>query len=174
MTADTLVVKDFIIPLDRYPHLGDTQTLHDAVEIIQTFTCGPSDRLRYSELMVINDQNQLVGRVTLQDILRGLDQRLVDVPNVKEFEGQSVEYANLSILWEESFFVECSKKGVVPIRDLMSPAKRFVRGDESLLKALAMLLHSNDVIMPVVDNGQVSGVIRLEEIFKAISGRCQL
>ncbi|MBA3016259.1 MAG: CBS domain-containing protein [Proteobacteria bacterium] len=174
MTADTLVVKDFIIPLDRYPHLSDTQTLHDAVEIIQTFTCGPSDRLRYSELMVINDQNQLVGRVTLQDILQGLDQRLVDVTKVKKFEGQSVEYANLSILWEDSFFVECAKKRITPIKDLMSPATRFVKGEDPLLKALAMLLHSNDVIMPVVDDGRVVGVIRLEEIFKAISSRCQL
>lgn len=174
MTADTLVVKDFIIPLDRYPHLSDTQTLHDAVQIIQSFTCGPNDRLRYSELMVIDQQNQIVGRVTMQDILRGLDPRLVDIGNVKKFEGQHVEYANLSILWEGSFFVECAQKGGTPITDLMSPVQRFVKAEDPLLKALAMLLHANDVIMPVVDGDRVIGVIRLEEIFKAISTRCQL
>ena len=144
------------------------------MQTIQSFTCGENDRLRYPELLVLNDQNQLVGRLTLQDILQGLDKRLVEVPKVKGFEGKGSEFPNLAILWEDSFFVECSKKATNPIKDFMSPTKRHVKGGDPLLKALSIMLHSNDVILPAVDEARVIGVIRLEEIFKAICSRCKL
>ena len=173
MTADTLTVKDFIIPVDRYPHVHEAETIHDAVQVIQSYTCGENDRLRYSELLVLNDKNQLAGRLTLQDILKGLDKRLVEVSKVKEFEGKGAEYPNLAILWEESFFIECSNKADRLIRDFMSPTTTIKAGDP-LVKALSVILNGNDVIMPVVEEERVIGVIRLEEIFKAICAQCKL
>jgi CBS domain-containing protein len=167
-------VKDSTILLERYPHIQETQTLHDGVQVIQSFTHGENNRLKYSELLVINDQNQLVGRLTLQDILQGLDKRLVAVPKAKGFEGKGAEYPNLAILWEESFYLECSQKASRPIRDFMSPAKRYVKGSDSLLKALSMMLYTHETLLPVVEEKRVIGVIRIEEIFKAICSQCKL
>ena len=167
-------VKEIAILLERYPHIQETQTLHDGVQIIQSFTHGENHHLKYSELLVINDRNQLVGRLTLQDILQGLDKRLVAVPKPKGFEGKGMEYPNLAILWEESFYLECSKKASLPVRDFMSPAKRYVKGSDPLLKALAIMLYAHDFLLPVVEESRVTGVIRIEEIFTAICGQCKL
>ncbi|MFH1216896.1 MAG: CBS domain-containing protein [Pseudomonadota bacterium] len=174
MTADNPVVRDFVIPLERYPHLQETKTIHDAVEIILSFNCGGNERLRYSELFVLNEQNQLVGRMSLRDILKGLDRRLVEVPAVKEFEGKGAEYPNLAFLWEESFFVECSRKKDAPLKGFMSPVERMVKADDSLVKALSVILHGVDQVLPVIDGDEVIGVIRLEEIFKAVCRYCKL
>ena len=167
-------VQDIAILLERYPHIQETQTLHEGVQVIQSFTFGENDRLRYSELLVLNDRNQLVGRLTLQGILQGLDERLVVVPKAKGFEGKGAEYSNLSILWEDSFYLECSKKASHPVREFMSPAKRYVKGSDPLLKALSIMLHTHETLLPVVDEKRVTGVIRIEEIFKAITNLCNL
>lgn len=173
MRSDNPVVKDFIIPLEKYPNLNENQTIHDAVQVIRLFICGEKDRLRYAALLVLNDQNQLVGAVTLRDILRGLDPRFRDFPKVKKFEGKGSEFPDLTILWEDSFFVECTKRSHVPVKDFMSPIHH-VKGDDPILKALSIMLSTNDDILPVVDKDRVLGVIRLEEIFNEINDRCKI
>lgn len=173
MSTDNPVVKDFIIPLEKYPNLNENQTIHDAVQVIRSFICGENDHLRYAALLVLNDQNQLVGSVTLRDILRGLDPRFREFPKVKKFEGKGSEFPDLTILWEESFFVECTQRSHVPIKDFMSPIHH-VKGGDPILKALSIMLSTNDDILPVVDKDKVFGVIRLEEIFKEINDRCKI
>ena len=66
MASDNPVVRDLVIPLEDFPHLNENQTLHDAVEVLLSYKCGEYDRIRYAEILILNDRNQLTGRVTLQ------------------------------------------------------------------------------------------------------------
>lgn len=172
MAAEIPIVRDLTIPLERYPHLNENQTLHDAALILQTFTCGENDRLRYGELLVLNDRNQLVGRISIQDILKCLDSRLSEIPHVKKFEGKGSDFPNLTFLWEDSFFEGCARHGAKAIKDCTSPIKILIKGSDPILKALSIMLSTKDVTLPVIDENRVIGVIRLEEIFEAISSRC--
>ncbi len=173
MTTSNPVVRDFIIPLDRYPHLQETQTMHDAVESLSQFCCGANERLRYSTVFITNHQHQLVGKLNIQDLLLAFDDRFADGQTGK-FEGKEAEYPNLTILWEDSFFIECRKKKERFLKDLMKPITRTIKADDSLVKALTIMLHGDDQVLPVIDNEAIIGVIRLEEMFKAICAACQL
>lgn len=173
MTADIPVVRDHFIPIAKYPSLKETQTLSEAVQVILSYTCG-NDRLMFSEILVLNDQNQLVGHLNLQSILKALDKRLADIPEVKGHEGKGAQFPNLSILWEESFFHTCPLKRDIPIRDVMRSTSRYAKSGDSLIKALAIILEDDEDILPVVENDSIIGVIRLEEIFKAICCSCNL
>ncbi|KPJ99531.1 MAG: hypothetical protein AMJ60_04755 [Desulfobacterales bacterium SG8_35] len=174
MASDNPVVRDLVIPLKDFPHLHEHQTLHDAVAELISYTCGEYDRIRYAELLIFNDRNQLSGRVTLQDILLSLDPRLKEASKVKEFEGKSSQFPDLTILWEDSFFVECTKWSHIHISDLMSPIKHTVKGGDPVLKALAIMINTKFTVLPAVEEGRVIGVIRLKEIFKAITARCRI
>lgn len=174
MQTDHPLVKDHIITLDRYPHLQEDQSLHDAVEIIKSYTDGSNERLRYSELLILDNNNQLVGRVTLQDIILGIDPRFTGLTKVNKYEGKKADTTNLITLWEDSFFDECSKRRTKKIREFMSSVKQTVKGGDSLLKALGIMLSENETVLPVVDNDRVAGVIRLEEIFNTITNQCRL
>ena len=171
MAAENPVVRDFIVPIDKYPHLKDTQTLSDAVQTLLSHTCGENDRLRYGGMLVVNEKNQLVGRLNLQAILQSFDKRLAPQ---KGYEGKEGEYPNLALLWEDSFFSKCSEKKDTPISDFMMATDKIVKGDDSLLKALSIMLHSDEVVLPVVEDGNIIGVVRLEEIFTAICTVCKL
>lgn len=180
MTVDIPVVRDHLIPIATYPSLKETQTLSEAVQVILSYTCG-NGRLIFSEILVLNDQNQLVGHLNLQAILKALDKRLIDIPEVKEHKGKGTEFPSLSILWEESFLHTCPLKRDIPIRDVMQATNRYaqsgdslIKAGDSLIKALAIILQSYEEALPVLENGSVIGVIRVEEIFKAICGSCNL
>jgi CBS domain-containing protein len=174
MASDKPVARDLAIPLERYPHLNEQHSLHDAVAAIQTYTYGENERLRYDELLVFNDRIQLSGLVTLQDILQCLHPRLKEAPKDKKFEGKASEFPDLTILWEDSFFNECTKMSSISIKDCMSPIKHVVKGGDPVLKALAIMLSTKSSVLPVVDEGHVIGVIRLKEIFKEITAKCSL
>ena len=174
MASDNPVVSDLTIPLKDFPYLNETQTLHDAVEVLLSYKCGEYGRIRYAELLILNDQNQLCGRARLQDILLSLDPRLKDASKVKGFEGKGSGFLDLVILWEDSFFVECRKWSHILIKDLMSPIKHIVKGGDPVLKALAIMTNTQNFVLPVVDAGRILGVIRLKEIFTAITARCNI
>lgn len=174
MASDNPVVRDLVIPLKDFPHLKETQTLHDAVEELISFTCGEFDHIRYAEILVFNERNQLSGRATLQDILLSLDPRLKEASTIREFEGKGSQFPDLTILWEDSFFIECTKWSHIHIKSLMSPIKYTVKGTDPVLKALAIMINSKHAVLPVIDEGRIIGVIRLKEIFKTITARCKI
>jgi len=174
MTVHNPVVRDFIIPLDRYPHLLETQTLHDAFETLTDFSCGTNDRLRYSTLFITNHEQQLVGKITLQDMLMALDDRFAEAKKAGKFEGKGTEYPNLTILWEDSFFIECGKKKDIFLKNVMRPVTRFVKADDSLVKAISIMLYGNIEVLPVLDEDSIIGVIRLEELFRAVCSACKI
>lgn len=174
MASVNPVVRDLIIPLESFPHLKEDQSLHDAVGVILSYKCGEYDRIRYAELLILNDQNQLSGRVTLLNILVNLDPRLKEASNVKGFEGKGAGFLDLVILWEDSFFVECKKWSHIPIKNLMMPIKHIVKGSDPVLKAMAIMTNTNHHVLPVIDEGRILGVIRLKEIFTSITARCKI
>jgi CBS domain-containing protein len=174
MVSGNPVVRDLAIPLEKYPHLRESNTLHEAVEMITSYTSAEDDRITYAELLVMNDRNQLSGHATLQDILQSLNPRLQDGSMVKQFAGKRSEFPDLTYLWEESFFVECKKRTRVLIRDFMSPIKHSLKGSDPVLKALIIMINAKETVLPVIDEDRVIGVIRLKEIFRAVCEKCNL
>jgi Mg/Co/Ni transporter MgtE len=175
VTKDIPIVRDYTIPLERYPNLNEKKTLRDAAKVIQSFTAGEKNQLiRYSDALVVNDQNQLAGRITMTDILHGLAPQLVESTKVQKFEGKTADFANLALLVEDSFFKECSLRWSKPVSSFMSPVENTVSADTHLLQTLLIMLNTKDYNLPVVDNEMIVGVIRMEEIFKAISSHCNL
>lgn len=163
---------DFAIPLEMYPHLREDQTLDEAIGVIRSYTC--EDQLQFSELLILNDQEQVIGRVTVREMLQGLEPRLLKKKKKSEFEGLEADYPNLAILWEESFFKQCRKRGGRPIKEFMSPIKTTVKATDPLLKVLYIMMRKNENNLPVLEKKKIVGVVRSKEVFAAVCLRCQL
>lgn len=172
MAKDIPTIKNVLIPLERYPHLNENQTLHDAVNELKSFTAGAKNRLRYDMLLVVNDQNQLVGKATLVDILMALFPPLYETVKEKKFEGRETKYPNLAILLEDVVLKECSSKATKPIKGFMSNADSPIAADTPILKTLMIMINTRNYTLPVSDGNAIIGVIRHEEIFDAICSHC--
>lgn len=165
-------VGDHAIPLSMYPHLREDQTLHEALGAIQAFPC--EERVQFSEVLILNVQKQLIGRVRVREILQGLEPRLLREEATRTFEGLEGEYPNLTILWEDSFFEQCHKEVTKPIKEFLSPIKTAVKASDPLLKALYIIMHTKENNLPVLEGDRVIGMIRIKEIFAAVCSHCQL
>jgi predicted transcriptional regulator len=168
------LVKDLMIGLESYPQVREKDMLHEAIGTIQNFTCSEKGHLQFADLLVFDDTKQLVGRLTLQDILRGLEQKLLGKAGVPQYEGKKIDFPDVAILWEESFFRDCRPHMKTTVGEAMSPIKTTVKATATVLKALYVMLQSGDCCVPVLEDDRVVGVVRLEEVFKAICDRCAL
>jgi len=52
-----------------------------------SFAGDKNGRIRYRGMLVVNENDDLVGRLTLQTILRALDKRMADIPESYEGKG---------------------------------------------------------------------------------------
>lgn len=161
-------IRDLIIPIERYPHLSEDQTLQDAIQSFTTFRASQKERQHYDMLFVVNDHNELVGRLFLMDIMHGLAPHLLDSAKSSKFEGQQANHQDLVYLYEKSTFTECGKNRDKPIKPLVHAIDFSIPANTHILKALVMMNSRQDYEVPVTDNGSISGVLRLEEIFMAM------
>ena len=168
MNQETSVVRDIIIPLDHYPHLNENQSLLEAIQAFMSFRAGQDERIQYGKLLVVNDKNQLVGKLSLVDIIHGIAPRLMDATNVGEFEGKDGEYPNLAFLYEDATFSDCKKNQEKSIKPLLKAIDFSIPADTHILKALVMMSNRNDYNVPVTDEGSIIGMLRLEEIFNTM------
>lgn len=168
MNHKTSVIRDLVIPLNHYPHLNENQTLQEAIQSFMSYRDNEQGRLRYAGLLVVNDKNQLIGKLSILDIMHGLVPHLVDAAKAEKFEGKDTEYPNLSFLYEESTFTECGKNLQKPVKSLLQSIDFTLSADTHILKALAMMSHRKDFSVPVTDNGSVLGMLQLEEIFNVM------
>jgi CBS domain-containing protein len=167
---EKFLVKGLVIPMKRFPHVNEDQNLNEAVKVLRGHTCGDEQRMRYSDILVINANHELVGRVNIPSIVKGLDPNMAQM--FKGYEGKPGEFPNLAILWGDSFFDECNIRFHKNIKEFMTELPTPVKETESAMKALSIMLAHNETVLPVLSGDAVIGVIRLEEIFSAIVRRC--
>lgn len=165
---DGFLVKNLFTPMKYYPNVDENISLYEAVRILQEYTCGASERMRYAEILVVSSHHELIGRLTLRSILKGLDPNLD--PDSSVFQGKASEFFNLGILWGDSFFTDCQSNFNKNVKEFMLPLPPPVKTTDPAWKPLSIMLTYNESVLPVLDhNGDaVIGVIRMEEIFSAI------
>ncbi len=100
MNKETSIVRDIVTPLDRYPHLNEDQTLSEAIQALKSFHTEEKGSLCAAVLLVLNDKNQLMGKLSLVEIMHGLIPRLVDVSTGGEFDGNSEIFTKHAFLYE--------------------------------------------------------------------------
>ena len=79
MSTEKQTVREIMFPLSAFPCLQESGTVREAIQQLRSFCPinGPGP-CGFNELMVVNDQGGLVGRVTQQGILRVLFSTLLD------------------------------------------------------------------------------------------------
>lgn len=147
-------VKDLMIPLEDYPHVPYWFTLRQAMAIVREAAIKFEGFMPRS-VLVFDEKYQLLGMLTLRDIIKGLEPRFL-----KETE---------AIPAEEFFTPRLKEASQRTIGEVMSPIKVTVNADDSLTRALSVMITENVGMMPVMQNNKVVGMIRLSDLFKVIS-----
>jgi len=162
------VAKDVMIGIFEYPHVPYWFSISQAIRIVKVSFLSAKKYPDPMAVLVFDEKYNLMGTLTLKDILRGLEPRFLK-PSEKAQVPAEDESA-LSLIWD-TLFNESSKDLVEkPVSEIMAPAKYFVEPGDPLTKAAYLMLHHDLILLPVLENKKkFVGLVRMIEVFDEIS-----
>jgi CBS domain-containing protein len=156
-------VKDFMIPLEDYPHIPYWFTLRQAMAIVREAAIKFEGSFEPRAVLVFDEKYQLMGMLTLRDIIKGLEPRFLKDSGLIKAD------PNLTVLMGDLFGPGLKEASQKPVSEVMSPIKVTVKGDDPIAKALARMIMENVGMMPVMQDNKVAGMVRMSELFQEIS-----
>ncbi len=142
----SLPVSKLMISPHSWPQLRADAEVRDAIKLLRILS--EDEKLehgRSTPLVFDNDYN-LVGLIRLTDLLQ----------NVRHLCDQKEGACDLG-------------DAVKPIRELAKKFPGHVSPNDSILKALDIMIDNSITLVPVMDNGKLVGMLKLGDIFNTIS-----
>lgn len=162
------VVKDLMVGIFEYPHIPYWFTISQAIRIVKVSFINTRKFPEPLAILVFDEKYNLLGTLTLKDILRGLEPRFLKTTSKAQVPEENE--TGLSIIWDTLFTKETKELAEKQVREIMVPAKYFVEPNDPITKAAYMMLHHDLILIPVLeDKKKFVGLIRMIEVFDAIS-----
>ena len=167
--ADSRTVKELIIDVFEYPHMPYWFTVRQAVGIMKKTVIDVQKCINPQVILVFDEKYNLIGTLSIRDILRGLIPGLPVPVNAGD--------ANAASEAEDLARVEASLSGAdmktlleKPISELMKPVRVSVSLEDSIARAAFLMERGNLQVLPVLENNKkLVGIVRIMEIFREVS-----
>lgn len=156
-------VREMMIPLQDYPHIPYWFTLGQAVALVRASALEHAGTFEPRMVLVFDEKYQIVGILTLRDILKGLEPAFLKESDLVKTD------PTLALVMGDLFGPDMEKQAQRPVSEVMSPVKVSVNADDSLAKALFLMVKENVGMMPVMDEHRVAGMVRLTDLFLEVS-----
>jgi len=156
-------VREVMISLKDYPHIPYWFSLRQAVAIVRESAIKYAGVFEPRGVLLFNEKYEIVGLLTLRDILKGLEPGFLKESDLVKVEPE------LAVVMGDLFGPGMKKQAERPVSEVMEPIKVSVQADDSLAKALFLMIHENVGMMPVMEANRVVGMVRLMDLFLEVS-----
>ena len=174
MNTNTNTVRAIMTPLQDFPCLSENSTVRQAIQQLRSFCpINTATPCGFSELMVVDGQGRLAGRVSQQGVLRVLFASLLEAADVKNFEGRRAEYSDLATLLNGVLMKEGVNHLDASLDGVIERNLRVLSPEADLIHAMAVMVLTQQNALPVEDNGVLLGVVKLAEVFGALGDSLQ-
>jgi len=162
------VVKDLMIGISEYPHIPYWFSINQAVRIIKISFISSKKHPEPMAILVFDENYNLMGTLTLKDILKGLEPRFMSATTKAQVPEE--DESGLALIWD-SFFTKGTKElGENPVSEIMIPSKIFVEPNDPVTKAAYLMVRHDLVLLPILENKKkFVGLVRMVEVFDEIS-----
>lgn len=165
--------RDVLISLEDYPHARESQTLGEAVELLENWQIEFDGRTSMPRiLLVLDDNNRLLGSVRRRDILRGIEPEFhgkLDTTHPEAHFETEID-PNLTELIPTLDPDQLAMKLDRPLGEVVRELKGHVDIDDSLMKVVRELVGEDTHTAAVLDDGIVVGVVRTLDVLRAVCG----
>jgi CBS domain-containing protein len=161
-------VADLMNPLEDYPHVPYWFTLRQAIAIVREAAIKFEGTFEPRAVLVFDEKYQILGILTLRDIIRGLAPKFLQGA-VGKLSGAFDLDSALSGLEADLSGPSVKEASQTAVSEVMSPIKVTVGAGDSLAKALFLMIEEDVGRMPVMQEQKVVGIIRLSDLFGEIS-----
>ena len=171
-------VKDIMVPLSEYATVSEEGTLRDAVVALKKSQADYDQaKYRHRAILVCNQNNVVVGKVSLLSILRALEPKYEGMlsdkgPSHMGFtrKFQKAMFESLK-LWQDPMDQVCRKAAEIKVKNLMTiPSENEIIGpDQELGEAIHQLVIGHHQSLLVSEGGKIVGILRLTDTFEAVA-----
>lgn len=155
--------KDLMIPLEEYPHIPYWFTLRQAMAIVREAAIKYEGQFEPRAVLVFDEQYQLMGILTLRDIITGLEPKFLQETMLIKMD------PSLTVLMGDFCGPKMKEQSQRPVSEVMSPIKVTVNAEDPITKPLYLMIKENAGLIPVMQGGKVAGMLRLSDLFGEIS-----
>ncbi|MBI4766252.1 MAG: CBS domain-containing protein [Deltaproteobacteria bacterium] len=156
-------VSELMIHLTDYPHIPYWFTIKQAIAIVKKASLGLEGKLEPTILLIFDEKYQLMGSLSIKDLIRGIEKKFT-----RSGDWMSKEW-DTPVFFEGLFTAGVKEEAEKPVGEIMTPVKETAQANDSIIKAIYIMMEKDLTLLPVLDKGTVVGVIRLNEIFNEIS-----
>ena len=156
-------VVDLMIPLEDYPHIPYWFTLRQAMAIVREAALKFEGAFEPRAVLVFDEKYQLMGILTLRDIIKGLEPKFLQETNLVKMD------PNLTVLMGDLSGPAMRAASQRPVSEVMSPIQVTVDGGAPITKALYLMIKENVGLLPVMQDNRVAGMIRLSDLYAEIA-----
>ena len=142
----SMPVSELMINRNEWPQLRADTDVRTAIKILRIVTEDKKLEHGRSTPLVLDDNFNLLGFVHLTDLLK----------SVRHLCDKTDQPCELD---------EAAK----PVKELVIAFKGSVQVDDSILKALDIMLDNDVSLVPVMKDGELQGLIKLSDIFNTVA-----
>jgi Mg/Co/Ni transporter MgtE len=163
-------VKELMVKITEYPHIPYWMSVRDAIFMVHSVYNETLGLGVHSMVLVFDEKYQLLGVLTLQNLLTGIEPRFLRKDEKSRYQGLThADYAGLSTLVEGTFSVECKEEAKKSVSGVMTPIRATVDAKDSVDKAAFIMLQANVNLIPVMEDDKVAGVLRMSDVFNELT-----
>ncbi|MFH1754949.1 MAG: CBS domain-containing protein [Candidatus Latescibacterota bacterium] len=171
-------VKELMIPREDYATVDQNATLREAIialEVAQEKR--HHSRYRHRAVLVKNERDRIVGKLSMLDVLRALDPKFGDVKDSEHqkrfgFDSSFIQSTRHKYdLWSMPLDDLCLKAANIVVKNIMYTPRlgEYVMVDTSLNEAVHQLVSgSHQSLLVINEERRVVGVLRLTDVFARI------
>jgi CBS-domain-containing membrane protein len=165
-------IGEIMIPVDEYPSVRDSTPLREAVAVIRDTQLEVGGRKSLPRaLIVFDDIEVMVGTVGRRDIMKGLGPSFL-VGEPPDYPRKLFAVAvdpDLSELSFDHVVTGIRQHADRPVSDVMRHVEAILNADDHVIKAIHEMVTGDLTLIPVVDGGQLVGVVRSVDVFEAMT-----
>jgi CheY-like chemotaxis protein/predicted transcriptional regulator len=159
-------VVGVMVPVSEYTILNGNVSIKDAIfELKKSFFSKMSTskimETGHRSVLVIDDQEKVCGVLEIVNLMEMIMPSYLSAP--KPSLADTIQYSPM--FWKGMFSSEIKKKSALAIREVMSPAPYAIDTGASLMEACYMMLQHKVRRLVVMKGGDVSGIIREQDLF---------
>lgn len=164
-------VKDIMIGVFEFPHIPYWFSINQALRIAKVSFINSKKYPEPMMVLIFDEKYNLMGTLTLKDILKGLEPRLLESHRLSLMSGEEAE-RELSFIYDSLFTEESKMIAEKQVSDIMTPAQVFVEPNDPVMKAGYLMLSHDLLLLPVLENKKkLVGLVRIIEVFDEISNK---
>lgn len=161
-------VENIMIGVFDFPHIPYWFSIGQTIKIIRVAFLSTKKLPEPMVMLVFDEKYNLMGTITLKDILRGLESKFLKP--AQKVQVPEEDQSALSLIWDTLFDKESKALAETQVSEIMAPTRLFVEPADSIAKAAYLMIGHNLVLLPVLENKKkLVGFVRMIEVFDEIS-----